>query len=196
MDTSLTIVLPVHNGEKSLATSVNHVLEIAMDLTDRFDVIVVDDGSTDDTFDIAQELASLYPQVEVRRNATRRGLGPILEAVKQRNKSDLLIVHDGVSPLNAEQVRALWINSEATQDQISIRDLHRPGINQQALEATHQRLFGFQIISDVSSRQSGEGKPRTVAPPHTKRRKDSSLGHIPTLPSTGMGLSGMDTTVS
>ena len=104
---SLTIVLPVYNGESQLALSVTEMLELASDLTPHFKIMIVDDGSTDETSTVAQELAHRYPQVSVERQRQRSGLGPIISLVRRCVDSDVVIVHDGVSPIDAVQVRRL-----------------------------------------------------------------------------------------
>ena len=58
---SLTIVLPVYNNESQLAPCVGQMLDLASDLTSRFAIMIVDDGSTDDTSNVAQELAREVP---------------------------------------------------------------------------------------------------------------------------------------
>ena len=51
---SLTIVLPVHNGESRLTQFAGEILELASELTPHFSILVVDDGSTDDTSAVAR----------------------------------------------------------------------------------------------------------------------------------------------
>ena len=69
----LTIVLPVYNGESRLAELRHQMLELASDLTSHFSIMIVDDGSTDDTSAVAKELSTQYPQVTVRTpTATQR----------------------------------------------------------------------------------------------------------------------------
>ena len=71
---SLTIVLPVHNGESRLAASVTEMLELASDLTSRFSIMIVDDGSTDDTSAVAEELSTLLSAGD-RRSGSGSGAG-------------------------------------------------------------------------------------------------------------------------
>ncbi len=110
---SLTVVLPVYNGESRLASCVTQMLELASDLTSQFSIMIVDDGSTDDTSAVAQELSTRYPQVTVQRQRHRSGLGPIISMVRRRVDSDVVIVHDGVTPIDPVKVRRLWRQSDA-----------------------------------------------------------------------------------
>lgn len=182
MKQSLTIVLPIHNAEATLRGSVERVIEVAAELTNSFGVLIVDDGSTDDSYDIASEIANEYPQVHVLRQSQRRGLGPTLNRVRRSLKSDVVMVHDGVSSMNAEQLRILW-NSRmdpGKPNDVSISDLLRPAQNQAAMSAAHQRLMSFHVMSTDAS-ESVAGAPA----PHRTARKPtgaSGMGGIPTLP--------------
>ena len=73
MHRSLTVLLPVRNAQSTLTARVMQALETAADLAERFEVVIVDDGSTDDTSEVAFDLARDYPQVRAVRHG--RGLG-------------------------------------------------------------------------------------------------------------------------
>src|SRR3954471_10234555 len=91
LNKSLTVVLPVYNGETRLRKSVHEILELASELTSKFGVLIIDDGSNDATSEVAEELPARCPQVSVRRNRHRSGLGPAIEYVQRRVRSDAVI---------------------------------------------------------------------------------------------------------
>lgn len=72
MDRRLTLLLPVRNAQASLNDHVSRILETVADLTTRFELVIVDRGSTDATTEVADELAHRYPQVR----AVTRGPSP------------------------------------------------------------------------------------------------------------------------
>jgi glycosyltransferase involved in cell wall biosynthesis len=102
----VTIVLPVHNAERTLRPMIASILELANAPQRRLTIAIVDDGSTDDTFETASELARDYPQVRVFRQPFQGGLGPALEDVRQRLGVSEAIVHDGVGPIDLSQLAA------------------------------------------------------------------------------------------
>ena len=101
------IVLPFHNAERQLKKQVTRVLEIVCEVGAQTSVVILDDGSTDGTFEAACELAAHYPQVRVLRQPTQRGLGSALERVRRCVPAPQAIVHDGVSPLDFGELARL-----------------------------------------------------------------------------------------
>ena len=196
MSPSLTIVLPVHNGESRLRGCVSEILELASELTPDFSLLIVDDGSTDDTFSTAEELSARYPQVKVRRQRQRRGLGPTLEGVRRRISSDIVIVHDGVSPIDPNQVRSLWRDhvirqtkgnaNQAATVRADASFLTEAARTHAPMARAHSRLLGFQLMPTLphDGEPVGDWTPVASAP-----RTDAShaaarpgVGQIPPLP--------------
>jgi hypothetical protein len=193
----LTVVLPVYNGETRLRKSVHDILELASELTSKFGVLIIDDGSNDATYEVAEELAARYPQVSVRRNRHRRGLGPAIDYVKRRIRSDAVIMHDGASPIDASEMRSLWRNwvhqtspandrSGASTIREGMRDLAKLPAVHAAMEKAHQRMIGFQLItpSEIAEASTDDlasalQTTRSDSAPISDRR---SVGQIPPLP--------------
>lgn len=113
MDHPATVVLPIHNGERRIRSLTFKMLEIAETLQRDLRIIIVDDGSTDETFETACELSVAYPQVSVLHQPVQRGLGPALDRVRRLVSSDRVIVHDGVSPLNVRELVAMLREGQA-----------------------------------------------------------------------------------
>jgi len=153
----LTIVLPIHNGEGYLSRAVHDLLEVAETIPSGMEIVVVDDGSADETYETACELARTYPQVKVLRQTTRRGLAAAIELVGDRIAPRQVIVHDGVSAITASQLQrmlehsvfgnasqkeaaaldAATANSMASRRFGSIRALHS------SMEDAHRNITGF-----------------------------------------------------
>jgi glycosyltransferase involved in cell wall biosynthesis len=65
MSVRVSVVMPAFNEAEILASSVKSVVEGLRDRSEAFEVLVVENGSTDDTLPIAQGLAAEYPEVRV-----------------------------------------------------------------------------------------------------------------------------------
>ena len=182
MTDSLTVVLPVRNVESTLNQHVNDALEMAGELTDGFQILIVDDGSTDDTFDTAVELSRQFPQVRVMRNAHQRGMGPTLRSVRSKVKSNVVVVHDGVSPIDTNEIRRLWIAHQhqatiaAKADPLtaSIKDLREASTAHRLMAEAHSQLLGFQLLSNMED--------IAAEPKRREQQKRRGVGAIPPLP--------------
>jgi hypothetical protein len=108
-----TIVLPVHNAERGLRATVVGILDLAEVLARRLQIAIVDDGSTDGTFEAAAELAREFPQVRVIHQQARRGLGEALEQVRLRLGVEHVIAHDGIATVSLDELATLLIATDA-----------------------------------------------------------------------------------
>lgn len=94
---SLSILLPVRNKQATLAGTVQSTLEVLSDLPDDFELIIIDDGSSDATIEVADELASHYPQVVALRHATPKGPDAAVHTGLARSTGRIVLLKDGDS---------------------------------------------------------------------------------------------------
>jgi len=102
---SLSVVLSVHNAEKRLAPLVSKMLDMLSDMAHRFELLILDDGSTDQTEEVAHELARDYPQMRVAHHAERRGTDASLRTALEQTTGDVVILQDEDS---ADGLRRAW----------------------------------------------------------------------------------------
>lgn len=126
MKPSLAILLPVYNVQHHLETAVVEILEVAAELSDRLELLILDDGSNDQTMETACRLAVRFPQIDVVRRGVRRGLGPIIQLGLRKTTGQVLIVHDGTRKIVATNIRRLWVRSLAIADQPDMLSASRP----------------------------------------------------------------------
>lgn len=86
----LSVVIPVYNEEATLEIIVRKVLMLSRLL----EVIVVDDASTDRTAEVAQRLATGYPQVRLKRHEKNAGKTEALKTGFALTKGEIVIVQD------------------------------------------------------------------------------------------------------
>jgi len=193
---SLTIVLPVYNGETRLRRSVNEILELASELTTTFGVLIIDDGSTDSTYEVAEDLAAHFPQVTVRRHRHRRGLGHAIDYAQRRVRTDAVIVHDGVTPIDPRQMRSVWqrwvAQSDATNGggaaSVSPSDVcdfaNLPAIHA-AMQEAHRKVLGFQIVTPIDTNVVDDDLRPTPNPARREgpyKLAGAGIGRIPPTP--------------
>jgi hypothetical protein len=84
------------------------VFDVLADLTDRFEVLLVDQGSTDHTIEVAHELAVQYPQLRVSR---RKGewIEPLgSESQLDQTNGEVVFLHKSEARFSPRIVRRLW----------------------------------------------------------------------------------------
>ncbi len=61
MEKMISLVVPAHNAQHVLEDSIIEYVEIFSDFVDDFEIIVVCNGCTDSTAEIAKNLSQIYP---------------------------------------------------------------------------------------------------------------------------------------
>ena len=92
----LSYFFPAHNEEANLEGLVNEALATLPTLADTFEIIAVDDGSTDGTAAIADALAAAHPDVvRAVHHPTNLGYGAALRSGFGAARYDLVAFTDG-----------------------------------------------------------------------------------------------------
>jgi glycosyltransferase involved in cell wall biosynthesis len=105
---SLSIIVPVRNVEATLTEQIGQLLEVLPDLTNRFEIVVVDDGSTDHTVELARELAREYAQLRLIRHVQPRGMELAVKTGLQWAQGQTVFVQDNPACHSPTNLRRLW----------------------------------------------------------------------------------------
>ena len=91
---SLSVILPAHNEEEAIATTVDEVLAALSAWRLDFEVIVVDDGSRDHTGVILDTIAATHPCLKVIHHPVNQGYGAALVSGFAAITKDLVFFMD------------------------------------------------------------------------------------------------------
>ena len=94
MPRRLSVLLPVKDAQATLIDSVHEILDVVTDSKDPFEVIIIDDGSSDATGEVAHELTCHYPQVRVVRHRTPQGREAAIRTGLQRSQGEIVVLRD------------------------------------------------------------------------------------------------------
>ena len=84
-------------------------MPIAATLTNDFEVIVINDGSSDSTAEILNELARLYPGlVRIVQHEGNRGYGAALRTGFATASKDVIFYTDGDAQYDPAEMKLLW----------------------------------------------------------------------------------------
>ncbi len=75
---SLSVVLPAYNEEQAIALTISDILAVLQSWIKDFEVIIVNDGSTDGTAAIVTAMAESDPHVRLVSHASNQGYGAAL----------------------------------------------------------------------------------------------------------------------
>jgi glycosyltransferase involved in cell wall biosynthesis len=105
----VSIIMPAHNEAERIAFSVEETVKTFNEFGCLWELIVIDDGSTDDTFKILQELFEKYPrQLIVKKNPFNIGKGRALKKALRYVTGDYVVFLDADLDLHPLQVQTLF----------------------------------------------------------------------------------------
>ena len=145
----LSVFFPVHNEEANVRAVTEAVLRVLPEAAERYEVLIVDDGSTDATAAIADKLRDANPAVRVIHHATNRGYGGALRTGFYNCRYGLIAFVDGDGQFDFGEIREFLPASGGTDLVIGYRvarqDTRLRTLNARAWGALIRLVFGLQV---------------------------------------------------
>lgn len=91
---SLSIFFPAFNEEDNIKIALNKALKIAPTLSNKYEVIVIDDGSKDKTVEVVEEFIKKNKNVKLVKHKTNQGYGGALKTGFSNSKNDYITYMD------------------------------------------------------------------------------------------------------
>ena len=88
----LSIVIPAHNEEGSIAQTIESIVVAFDNSSIKYEILVVNDNSKDNTLSVLESLASLYPSLRVVSNYGPNGFGYAVRFGLERFNGDCVAV--------------------------------------------------------------------------------------------------------
>ena len=104
----LTVFFPAYNDSGTIASLVVRAVQVARQLTEDYEIIIVNDGSADATAAIAEELATTFPRVRVVHHPRNVGYGGALRTGFASATKELIFYTDGDAQYDPAEMRLLW----------------------------------------------------------------------------------------
>jgi len=150
---SLSIFFPAYNEAGNIKEAVKQALAVAPKLAHTFEVIVVNDGSKDETLTVAKKLAAQNPYVKVvsQRN---RGYGGALKRGFTESKYEWIFFTDADLQFNISELKKLVNARQNYKAVLGYRKNRAEGKKRQvlawALKLWNRALLGFpRRIKDI-----------------------------------------------
>lgn len=146
---TLSIFFPMYNEEENIHPAVDAARTVCEELVERgelsdYELIVVDDASTDATGKIADELAAADPRVRVVHHPVNRKLGGAIKTGFASAQGDLILYSDADLPFDMQEVaKAVRIQRLYEVDIVSAYRLDRT--TEGLTRALYTHVYNFLI---------------------------------------------------
>lgn len=103
----LSVLVPVYNERHVVETSLRRVLSLQNEIINRLEVIVVDDQSTDGSWEILKRLAAEDTRIVLLRHERNQGKGAAVRSAIARATGEITIIHDADLEYNPDDIPSL-----------------------------------------------------------------------------------------
>lgn len=100
----LSIFFPFWNEEKNIENVVTKAIPVAEKTADQWEIILIDDGSSDNTQQIAQKLAKKHKNIRIISHFPNRGYGAALKDGLFNSKYKYIVFNDGDGQFDFSEV--------------------------------------------------------------------------------------------
>lgn len=114
----LSIVLPAYNEEANVEDAVEHVSEVAQTLDRAYEIILVNDGSTDRTGEVARELEERIPRFRLVEHYPNRGYGGALKAGFEAATKELIAFYPADAQFDFAEIE--WLLEKLEQEEADV----------------------------------------------------------------------------
>ena len=102
---SISVVFPMYNERNYVKKSVDLAVEAVKEITNDYEIIIVDDCSVDDSGSIADDIARQNPSVKVIHNQKNRKLGGSLKTGFQLATKEYVLYADIDMPFDFKEIK-------------------------------------------------------------------------------------------
>ena len=101
----ISVIVPVHNGEKYLFNCITSIINQSFD---DLEIIVIDDGSTDNSYNILNKLKEKYPQIKIVQNNENLGISTTRNKGIQQASGEYISFVDDDDYLNPSMYQDMY----------------------------------------------------------------------------------------
>jgi len=104
----LSVVLPAYNEEKNIEKTAFSIMEFVSSFAEKYEIIIVDDGSSDDTGKIIDELSKNHPRIIPVHHKKNKGYGAALTSGFKKTKGDFVFFTDSDGQFDIKELPKLF----------------------------------------------------------------------------------------
>lgn len=104
----IAVIIPAHNEAEVIRDTVIKAKRMMDEISKSYWIVISDNGSTDETYEIAKQLDSLYPSRVIALHINKAGKGIAINTAVSRVDANLYVMFDADMPVESvESFRAL-----------------------------------------------------------------------------------------
>lgn len=138
---SISVFYPCFNEEENIPHFVDEALEVLPEIARKFEIIIVNDGSRDNTKQVGAKLAKKHSQVRLVNHSQNRGYGAALQTGFKAAQYEWVFFTDGDLQFQLKQLKKFVPHTEKYDVIIGYRRKRAEGF----LRAFNARLFKVYI---------------------------------------------------
>ncbi|MEW6095352.1 MAG: glycosyltransferase family 2 protein [bacterium] len=123
----VSIIAPMYNEEAVIVNSIDRFVKTFARLKDTWELILVNDGSTDETLRLANEESKKYPNIKVLSYMPNRGRGRALRTGFAHAEGDFIVTTEADSSWGEEIIIRLLAELKKNEADIVVASPHRKG---------------------------------------------------------------------
>lgn len=122
---SLSIFFPFWNEEENVENVVSAAVPVAERIAEKWEMIIVDDGSSDNTLKIAKKLANKFENVRVAHHFPNRGYGAALKEGFANCNFEIIVFTDGDGQFDFSEIGKFISKIDSNDIVIGFREKRR-----------------------------------------------------------------------
>jgi putative flippase GtrA len=148
---NLSIFFPVYNEEENIREAILRTIRVVEDspYIDEYEILVVNDGSTDESERIALLMAKIFPQVRVVDHPKNKGYGEALKTGIARSRMDYVFFTDADLQFDIVELQNLLVHLDTYPVVIGYRSPRRDPfmrlLNAWGWNKLNRLLFGLKV---------------------------------------------------
>lgn len=146
---SLSVVIPAYNEAGNLPCLVREIVSFLRHHMGSFEIILVDDGSQDDTPKILENLKNRFPEIKLIRHPVNYGYGASLKAGFSACRFDWIFFTDADRQFQIEDLLELFPHYQEASALVGYRKKRRDSFTRRFFSRGYNRimrlLFGIRI---------------------------------------------------
>lgn len=103
---SISFVMPMYNEKDNISNTISSIRELASEITDDYEIVVVDDASTDNSFEIVEALSKDSDDIISFRLEKNTKFGGAFSKCFELASKDIILYMDSDMPVDKDDIKA------------------------------------------------------------------------------------------